>query len=807
MKRLIKQLLNEGIDNLLFEGSYNKLITIDRDIIEKLAKLNTNLANELNKEIYLVDENIYAKGGAARLALLLYVDMINDVDHHKNDVIRDSDFVYIGDYDNYIKVTSNFVNNDNDEIDYEGKNFSEYFNSRDISLNEVLLNRNKFIFTRRALRDASRKVINPSKPNYSEISSRLSSRILLFASRYDSDISPNIKLSYNESFIYLIALLKAYELGISNKFFELCNKYVINFKSVGEWLLKDLIPQSNIEFNDKQAEEIANDIYNQKDDEAIKSIFKYHPNIAKIVKSFDIYDENDFKEYMVKPNRRNNVGSLGKNSNERKLELQYEVKTIDYIKQKLSEGLIVEGASPILYHFTNVSRLDNILDTNSFYLTPAVSASEKTKNKNYFMSLSRSKSTAQGYGSMFRTQNSVRIKVDGTKLGYNYKVMSVDYWQYPKTPEYMKQGSGDEMEDRVVSDNNEIPNASKFIISIDVFAGDEINDSLINKAKELGIQVNFYDNVKDFTSGDPNKRIEPKTNNNNNNDETRPISFYSIQYTIGALTYKNVDSLDGILNELKGKFGASDKFIGEVKEGVVNYHKKLSYYLRVGDEMNLVDLTNSLSAELSNVKTSSDKLTRYITSLFLKDLKITNSKTIKDYLNYKLYLGKKTQTDFNKEFNDKMINIINEKYIEAISYFNYSVYNEDTRWENLYMYEPAKKFLDFQINKIKEYVSNYILNNNNMYRDVYLLNSSEIIEYLGLKDDNEEAFQITNTLQDVGVNELINPLMLVTYEINDAISKEVSQIRSEDNSQWLNENKLMIKASLREIARISVRFF
>jgi len=36
------------------------------------------------------------------------------------------------------------------------------------------------------------------------------------------------------------------------------------------------------------------------------------------------------------------------------------------IKKLLREGLINEGASPILYHFTNVNKLINILSTNSF---------------------------------------------------------------------------------------------------------------------------------------------------------------------------------------------------------------------------------------------------------------------------------------------------------------------------------------------------------------------------------------------------------------------------------------------------------
>jgi GNAT superfamily N-acetyltransferase len=70
------------------------------------------------------------------------------------------------------------------------------------------------------------------------------------------------------------------------------------------------------------------------------------------------------------------------------------------IKQLLREGLLKEGASPILYHFTRLGALENILSNNSFYLTSNIgSPSDRLGGDEvYYMSFSRTKSNKQGYG-------------------------------------------------------------------------------------------------------------------------------------------------------------------------------------------------------------------------------------------------------------------------------------------------------------------------------------------------------------------------------------------------------------------------
>ena len=196
------------------------------------------------------------------------------------------------------------------------------------------------------------------------------------------------------------------------------------------------------------------------------------------------------------------------------------------------------------------------------------------------------------------------------------------------------------------------------------------------------------------------------------------------------------------------------------------------------------DLSSSLGTDLHNSKTSSDKFTRYVVKFLMDDFKKTGSSSIIKYLESKLYSGKKTQGDFNNEFNSKILGVINRAYKGGIDELDYSVYNNDMNWDSLYQYEPAKKFLDNKLQEIKNYVSDYVLNNDDMYKYSYLLGTSNLKDKLDLKDDNAEANKIANTLEDVRGAELMRPLQMVVWEIDDFYYDEVKRIQDENNSQW-----------------------
>jgi len=448
------------------------------------------------------------------------------------------------------------------------------------------------------------------------------------------------------------------------------------------------------------------------------------------------------------------------------------------IKKLLREGLLNEGASPILYHFTTVNKLINILSTNSFYLTSNIGtgADQIAGNKAYYISFSRSKSIVQGYGNKFKFSGAARIKVDGQKLSQNYKVKSVDYWQYPKTPDMMKHLSGDEMEDRVISDNDEIPNANKYIISIDILIEPDktVNQKLIDLAKNLGVELYFFNNKKDFAAGLPKRSVKP--NVEDGEQETREQSIFDLDTIIGAVSYKNPDKYREVLNVIGNQW----------KEEIDKYHNKLNYYLRPNDDYYLSDLISSLNNAIHNARSNSNKLLRYAIKELTLDMRKNNVKTIKDYLKHKLYIGKKTQEDYNKELNNKIQNIIDNTFKKEIGDLNYSVYDQTETYENLFQFKPAKEFITNKVKEIKKYVADYVLTNNNMFKNSYVLSNWEIKDALDLRDDNFEANRVANLLVDVHSSEILRPLQMITWNIDDFYYNEVKRMQEEEMEQWRN---------------------
>lgn len=452
------------------------------------------------------------------------------------------------------------------------------------------------------------------------------------------------------------------------------------------------------------------------------------------------------------------------------------------------EEVLNEGSSPILYHFTNTDRLNNILDTNSLYLTPNANPdrAEDTKGKGYFMSFTRSNSIRQGYGTKFRKEGSVRLKLDGIKLANNNKIIPLDYWQWPKDVSTMKNNpSGDEMEDRLVSNNDEIPNANKYIISIDIFVGEKgINSNIVNKLKELGIKVNYFDDINSFASGRPEKSVAPNIKDEEK-DEEKDRSLY-LDAIIGALTYKEPEISERVLNVLKTMVPTEtyNRIIADIK----GYHEKLNNYLRPNNDFWLSDIAAGLSADLHNNKTSSNKVVRFITKEFINDLKRNNVTSVKGYLKHKVYMGKNSQEDYNKQFNDKMNKLINDTIKKEIQEkYSFRVYDkEGNEIENLSMYPPVMNYIKNKVKIIKEHISNYILNNDDMFKYSYVLSSSELKKLVNLKDDSELT-TILNAIDDISADEIKDPILALIWEIDRFYYDEVERMKEDNNNQWKTE--------------------
>lgn len=139
----------------------------------------------------------------------------------------------------------------------------------------------------------------------------------------------------------------------------------------------------------------------------------------------------------------------------------------EWKKQYLKEGL-----SKIVYHGTNMDKLISILENDTFWMTPISNKSDNLHDKFYYFSVSRVK-----YGGFMISNNpNVNIVLDGQKLAYKYKGVSVDYWGDKFSDKSVKnkllntyyRNKSDENEERIISDNDEIKNAHQYIKEIHI---------------------------------------------------------------------------------------------------------------------------------------------------------------------------------------------------------------------------------------------------------------------------------------------------------------------------------------------------
>ncbi len=126
---------------------------------------------------------------------------------------------------------------------------------------------------------------------------------------------------------------------------------------------------------------------------------------------------------------------------------------------------MAEGISNIVYHGTTLGRMADIAKTNRI-MTSGTFGSDSdeigNKGKFYFLSTARSPlAFKDGYPLV--KDGKVRFTLDGRKLGQKYAGTPLDYWRDRTS------GGKSEMEDRVVTDEAWIENASDYIKEIVVY--------------------------------------------------------------------------------------------------------------------------------------------------------------------------------------------------------------------------------------------------------------------------------------------------------------------------------------------------
>jgi hypothetical protein len=465
---------------------------------------------------------------------------------------------------------------------------------------------------------------------------------------------------------------------------------------------------------------------------------------------------------------------------------------------KLYEQFINEGVSSKAYHFTNTHRLQQILETNSFNLTPVFgtkSDSEINNNKLYAFSLTSSRHSDVGYAQSLPKDRLVRITIDGRKITDNNQSKRVDYWQRPKDPKdpmyndtfspkgkslYKHIARQDELEDRILSDNNTIENADKYITKIEVLNGKtEELENIKYHCNELEISFFAYDTQKYFDASIENKAIEVEAKKHDFDSSERG---YSLVDLLALYLYKNEDKVDSTISEISQ---LRDDFNEEELKASVN--KKISdvdYRLRYPDVHNMKDYNNSISSYIHNEKSSTNKATRYIINKIGTDMKKSKVFTLYDYIESKMYKGKKRQVDFNKEYVDKIDKYFNEEYPEYLKRYDSGSYlNTGDYVDSLYTQDDVKEILDSKINQIRKIYTDYAKNNDSMYSDYFSKADTYTVEKL-LDLDSMDLESIKNKYNDFYDDEFKRFIKGVIREMDDLSYDYIQSAKDESNEQW-----------------------
>lgn len=479
------------------------------------------------------------------------------------------------------------------------------------------------------------------------------------------------------------------------------------------------------------------------------------------------------------------------------------------IKQLLRENLVTEGISDITYHFNHINKTNQILKSNKINLAAAFGTAtdkEANKGKLFFLSTTSSRSSNVGYAASLGKKNLVRITLNSRLLNQNYKATRIDYWNRPKDPKhpmynpydeprtgkdfYRHVSRQDELEDRFISNKDEIKPANKYIISIEILNG---NPEDIEYTKFLCDNLNIpffaYDNEAYFDASAKNKAINVTGKESESEKENiQRVNTDLIAY----LGFKDETLKEKIYNDLTA-LGISD--IDTVKKYVeARINDKLKYYLRSDDDYYINDFARSMDAEVHNNRSSSNEVDRYLIRQLGLDMKKHHVDNVRDYLKYKVWKGKKTQMDFNNEFKEKIDKFIDKSFKENIGYFNLtdnkSLEVFDKYYDNILQYPPIANFLNNFISKVKNYYNDYIMKNDDMFRYNYVLAREYVVKNLKLdkKTIMDELNSIFNdidwTSNDVTSEEIFN---IIYYFLNDLDTyqyDEIKKMQEESQNQW-----------------------
>jgi hypothetical protein len=455
------------------------------------------------------------------------------------------------------------------------------------------------------------------------------------------------------------------------------------------------------------------------------------------------------------------------------------------VRECLNEQLLNEGSSDILYHFTYISNLFNILKKNELSLTSTIgSKADYNVNKNRFYYLSTTRSKSSGY-----KKGDVKIVLDGRKIKQNNKITPVDYWQlsknrndYDSESAYSSALTSLEQEDRIVSDKPIIENAIKYIIEIHILIDTPNTElmNIINICKDNNLKLYLYDNKKNWLN--QIKPISDDIDFSNIEDDKGWVKRVYFDYDIASLiAYNDVDNYNIITKYLND--------VDKIKLLDDTLKKRTYNNFRIGATY-LDDGINYINSSLSSIRRYADKDSKFLLLLLTKELKKYGVTNIKDYLLKKQFKNKKTLNDFKKD----LYNFLNSKMMSELpdgldKYFGHYIEIDGKYYNHAYDSDEIIKVVYKYITKIKEYLHSQIFSEeNDIFKYSYFLGGDYIKKHIGFENIKlSKEINITDSFYD-NLNDIDEQFKIlisqyIIWTIDNLYYDKVKSLKSEYESQ------------------------
>jgi len=411
--------------------------------------------------------------------------------------------------------------------------------------------------------------------------------------------------------------------------------------------------------------------------------------------------------------------------------------------KNILENIINEGASDILYHYISAGYILDMLQKNKLNMVAAIGSNPNYKiNKNKFYYLSTTRSRSSG----FKTGDS-KIVLDGRKLKQRYKIIPVDYWNWPKNDKqdissYIYSMKSLEQEDRIITDKPSIPNAKDYILGIHIYVEDKIDNiskQIIDICEKENIPIFIYNNRQNFYN------------------QIKPIDYTSYEYE-----YED-SSADKDSKRIKSSFLDIGSYIAynddKLYDEIVDYiddENNIEYFNSVFDDFKRKTFdeipyeSKLLKNEVERIQSDSSDNSRFILDLLRKDMRKKKVTNIEDYLRLKIYGVKsfKKLDEYKNDLFKYVKSVIMDEFTNRLEDLRGWIQIDGTDYNNAYESDEIMKILYDYLSKLYNVIKEIVFDEkNNLLELSYALNK----KYLQQSFDYEN-FNTSNKLNitDIG---------------------------------------------------------